>query len=134
MRIVILGCGRAGSQLASLLTTDGHEVTVLDVDGASFSRLPEKFGGQAIIGDGTDIETLRKIGIDKAQALVALTQNDNRNIMAAQIAKFIFKVPRVICRIYDPLRSELYDTLGIEAFSPTTMFAHHLRDKLSQEK
>ena len=130
MKIVIMGCGRVGAQLAGLLDTDGHEVTVLDTDAYSFRRLPPTFSGTALAGNGTDEETLKKAGIEEADAFVALTQGDNRNVMAAQIAKHIFNVPKVICRIYDPLRQELYNTLGIEAFSPTTIFAQILKEKL----
>ena len=130
MKVVIMGCGRVGAQLATLLDAEGHLVTVLDTDTYSFRRLPSIFSGTALLGDGTDEESLKKAGIEEADAFVAITQGDNRNIMAAQIAKHIFNVPKVICRIYDPLRRELYNTLGIEAFSPTTIFAQMLKEKL----
>lgn len=129
-KVIIMGCGRVGAQLAQLLDADGHKVTVLDIDAHSFRRLPPKFGGTALLGNGIDVEALKKAGIEKADVFVALTQGDNRNVMAAQIAKRIFEVPRVICRIYDPLRQELYDTLGLEAFSPTTIFAQLIREKI----
>jgi trk system potassium uptake protein TrkA len=130
MKVVIMGCGRLGAQLASLLDSDGHSVTILDTDAYSFQRLPHTFGGTALVGNGLNEEVLKKAGIEEADAFVAVTQGDNRNVMASQIAKHIFNVPRVICRIYDPLRQELYSTLGIEAFSPTTIFAQILREKL----
>jgi len=130
MKVVIMGCGRVGAQLATLLDAEGHLVTVLDTDTYSFRRLPSIFSGTALLGDGTDEESLKKAGIEEADAFVAVTQGDNRNVMAAQIAKHIFNVPKVICRIYDPLRRELYNTLGIEAFSPTTIFAQMLKEKL----
>ena len=130
MKIIIMGCGRVGAQLASLLDAEGHQVTVLDIDAHSFRRLPPSFGGTALVGDGTDEEMLRKAGIAEAEAFVAVTQGDNRNVMGAQIAKNIFNVPRVICRIYDPLRKDVYEALGLEAVSPTTVFAQLLRDKL----
>ena len=125
-----MGCGRVGAQLASLLDTEGHEITILDIDSRSFQRLPPTFGGVALLGDGTDQESLIKAGIEEANAFVAVTQGDNRNVMAAQIARHIFHIPRVLCRIYDPLRRDLYADLGLEAFSPTTIFAHLVRDKL----
>ncbi len=81
-------------------------------------------------GTELDESVLKRAGIGEADAFIALTQGDNRNVMAAQIAKHIFNVPRVICRIYDPLRQELYSTLGIETFSPTKIFAEMLREKL----
>ena len=130
MKVVIMGCGRVGSQLAGLLAADGHTVTVLDSDAYSFRRLPPDFNGTALVGNGLDEEVLKKAGIEEADAFVAVTQGDNRNVMAAQIAKHIFNVPRVICRIYDPLRQELYNSLGLEAISPTTIFAQILKEKL----
>jgi trk system potassium uptake protein TrkA len=130
MKVVIMGCGRVGAQLAGLLDSNGHLVTILDTDDYSFRRLPPTFKGTALVGNGLSEEVLKKAGIEEADAFVAVTQGDNRNVMASQIAKHIFNVPRVICRIYDPLRQELYSTLGLEAFSPTTIFAQILREKL----
>jgi trk system potassium uptake protein TrkA len=130
MNVVIMGCGRVGARLAGLLDADGHSVTVLDTDAYSFRRLPANFGGTALIGNGLDQEVLKRAGIEKADAFVAVTQGDNRNVMAAQIAKHIFNVPKVTCRIYDPLRRDLYQTLGLEAISPTTVFAQMLKEKL----
>ena len=132
MKIVIMGCGRVGAQIARLLEQDGHEITVLDTDAYSFQRLPHDFGGTALLGNGMDEEVLRRAGIEEADVFVAMTQGDNRNVMAAQIAKHIFNVPRVISRIYDPLRQEMYDTLGIEAFSPTTIFAELVKEKIER--
>lgn len=130
MNVVIMGCGRVGAQLASLLDADGHKVTVLDVDAHSFRRLPPSFGGTALVGNGTNEDVLKKAGIGEAEAFVAVTQGDNRNVMAAQIARNIFSVPKVLCRVYDPLRKDIYEALGIDAVSPTTVFAQLLRDKL----
>ncbi len=130
MKVVIMGCGRVGAQLAALLDAEGHTVTVLDTDAYSFRRLSPDFGGTALVGNGLDQEALKRAGIEEADAFVVVTQGDNRNVMAAQIAKHIFNVPRVICRIYDPLRQELYQTLGLEAISPTTVFAQLLKEKL----
>ncbi len=130
MKVVIMGSGRVGAQLAELLDAEGHQVTVLDNDAHSFRRLPPNFGGTALVGNGLDQEALKRAGIEEADVFVAVTQGDNRNVMAAQIAKHIFNVSRVICRIYDPLRQELYQILGLEAISPTTVFAQLLKDKL----
>ena len=130
MKVVIMGCGRVGAQLAGLLDADGHSVTVVDNNSYSFRRLPPDFKGTALFGNGIDQEVLRRAGIEEADAFVVVTQGDNRNVMAAQIAKHVFNVPRVICRIYDPLRQELYNTLGLEAISPTTVFARILKEKL----
>lgn len=130
MKVVIMGCGRVGAQLAALLDSEEHQVTILDVNSGSFRRLIPTFKGTALLGDGTDEDSLRKAGIEEADAFVAVTQGDNRNVMAAQIAKHIFNVPKVICRIYDPLREELYQTLGLDAVSPTMVLAQLLREKL----
>ena len=125
-----MGCGRVGAQLSALLDSEGHQVTILDINPRSFNRLVPAFKGNALLGDGTDEDSLRKAGIAEADIFIALTQEDNRNIMAAQIAKHIFNVPRVICRVYEPLREELYQTLGLEALSPTNVFAQLLKEKL----
>jgi len=130
MNVIIMGCGRVGAQLASILDNEKHKITVLDINGHSFRRLPPNFSGTALLGDGTDQETLKKAGIEEADAFVAVTEGDNRNVMAAQIAKHIFRVPKVICRIYDPLRKDVYESIGIETISPTTVFAQLLKEKL----
>ena len=130
MKVVIMGSGRVGAQLAGLLDAGGHQVTILDNEAYSFRRLPHDFGGTAIVGNGLDQEVLKRAGIEDADAFMAVTQGDNRNVMAAQIAKHIFNVPKVVCRIYDPLRQELYSSLGLEAISPTAVFAGMLKEKL----
>jgi trk system potassium uptake protein len=137
MKVLIMGCGRVGAWLARSLDAGGHEVTVLDTDAYSFRRLRfpglvDEFKGTALVGNGTDQEVLEKAGIKHTDIFVALTDGDNRNIMACQIAKHIFKVPRVICRIYDPLRQELYSNLQIEAFSPTTILANILKETIEK--
>jgi trk system potassium uptake protein TrkA len=134
MKVVIMGCGRVGARLAGLLDIEGQTVSILDLDEYSFRRLPPEFGGNALVGDGTDEEALKKAGIEEADVFIALTQGDNRNIMASQIAKHIFNVPRVICRTYDPLRRELFSSLGIETFSPTVIFAQMLKEQLAKGK
>ena len=130
MKIVIMGCGRVGARLASLMDQEGHEVTVLDNDTYSFRRLPPSFGGTALFGNGIDEEAQKRAGIEEADMFVALTQGDNRNVMSCQIAKHIFNVPRVLCRIYDPLREEMYSALGLETISPTKVFAQLLKEQI----
>ena len=134
MKVVIMGCGRVAARLATLLDTEGHSVTILDTDAYSFRRLPLTFEGTALLGSGTSEDMLKRAGIEEADVFVALTQGDNRNIMAAQIAKHTFNVPRAVCRVYDPLRSELYRTLGLETISPTTVFAQMLKKKLETKE
>ncbi|HWO93145.1 MAG TPA: TrkA family potassium uptake protein [Dehalococcoidia bacterium] len=130
MRVLIMGCGRVGALLASMLDESGHEVTVLDMDEQAFRRLKPGFKGTRMTGNGIDEDVLRRADIENVDAFLALTQGDNRNIMSAQIAKHIFRVPRVICRIYDPQRDSIFRELGIETISPTTVGARILEQQL----
>ncbi len=119
MKIVIVGCGRVGASAADLYDRAGHEVIVLDSVTAAFDRLPSTFGGQAIRGDGTDEDVLLKAGAAGADVFLALTEGDNRNVMAAQLAAEALGVPRVIAKINDPLRAEAYGELGIATLCRT---------------
>lgn len=130
MRVVIMGCGRVGSSLAAQLSEDGHDVTVLDIRAEAFRRLPADFKGKRHIGNGIDQDVLARIGVEEADAFIAVTQGDNRNVMATQMAKHIFGVPRTLCRIYDPIREEIYRGLGLETVSPTIVGAALLKDTL----
>jgi trk/ktr system potassium uptake protein len=130
MRLLILGCGRVGATLANIMNKDGHEVTVIDLNSDAFDRLGSDFEGTTIIGDGMDEDVLVRAGIEDAQAFAAVTNGDNRNIMAAQIAKHTFGVPKVICRIYDPIRQETYNALGLESISPTVVGAKLIKTAL----
>src|SRR5579862_1276210 len=121
--IIILGCGRVGASLATMLRKDGHRVSIIDSNPDSFARLGPEYDGETVIGDGTDEDILRRAGLHDADAFAAVTNGDNRNIMAAQIAKYIFEVPKVMCRIYDPMRQETYNALGLESISPTIVGA-----------
>jgi trk system potassium uptake protein TrkA len=123
VKVVIMGCGRVGAQTAANLDSAGHEVTVVDTDSRSFRRLPAKFGGETVVGTGIDEDVLRRAGIEDADAFVAVTNGDNRNIMASQVARLVFNVPQVICRIYDPVRAETYGRLGLTTVSPTITIA-----------
>lgn len=113
MKIVIVGCGRVGASAADLYDRSGHEVIVLDSTTAAFDRLPSTFGGTAIRGDGTDEDVLRRAGAESADVFLALTEGDNRNVMAAQLAAEVLGARRVIAKINDPLRSTAYAELGI---------------------
>ena len=113
MKIVIVGCGRVGASAADLYDRSGHEVIVLDSFTAAFDRLPTSFGGTAIRGDGTDEDVLRRAGAEGADVFLALTEGDNRNVMAAQLAAEVLSARRVIAKINDPLRSAAYAELGI---------------------
>jgi trk system potassium uptake protein TrkA len=116
-----------------MLNGDGHEVTVLDTRADAFRRLPSGFKGKKHIGNGIDQDVLARIGVGEADAFIAVTQGDNRNVMATQMAKHIFGVPRTLCRIYDPIREEMYRELGLETISPTIVGATLLRDTLYGE-
>ena len=107
-----MGCGRLGAQLATLLEVDGHEISILDVDKLAFEHLPNSFKGHKVLGDGTDQDTLRRAGADHADAFVSATRGDNRNALAAQVAKHVFHIDRVGSVIFDPIREEVYKGLG----------------------
>ncbi len=130
MKVIIMGCSRVGAQLAATLDAEGHSVTVMDVDPYSFRKLPSSFKGVALAGNGLAEDSLKKAGIEDADVFVAVTQGDNRNVMACQIAKHIYHVPKVVSRIYDPIREEMYRNLGLETVSPTTVVAELLKKKI----
>ncbi len=130
MNIVIMGCGRVGAMLAELLDSDGHKVTILDIEPYNLRKLSSSFSGTALVGNGLEEDSLKKAGIEQADVFVSATQGDNRNVMACQLAKHIYEVPRVVSRIYDPIREEMYRNLGIESVSPTKVVAELLRDKV----
>lgn len=113
MKIVIVGCGRVGASAAELWDAAGHQVVILDIVTRAFERLPSSFSGTAIRGDGTDEDVLRRAGADGADVFIALTEGDNRNVMAAQVAAEAFGVQQVIAKINDPLRATAYAEIGI---------------------
>jgi trk system potassium uptake protein TrkA len=127
MNIIILGCGRVGSTLAKELSLAGHSVSIIDLTSDAFRRLGSKFKGQKIVGTGLDADTLEKAGIRNADVFFAVTQGDNSNIMAAQIAKEVYNIPKVLARIYDPVRSQAYGEMGIITLCTTTLAAGYLR-------
>ncbi len=128
MRIIILGCGRVGVHLAQSLDRAGHDVTIVDRNRDSFNKLGSNYGGKMILGTGIDEDVLRKAGIEKADAFVAVTNGDNTNAMAAQIAKHVFHVPQVVARLYDPVREETYRLLGLDTVCSTVMGADKIRE------
>jgi trk system potassium uptake protein len=134
MKIVILGSGRVGSTLATLLDQAGHDVSIIDFSNEAFQRLSPDFRGETILGNGVDEEVLIRAGIREADAFAAVTNGDNRNIMASQIAKDIFNVKKVVCRIYDPIREETYHELGLETISPTKVGAQMFFDAIVAQK
>ncbi len=134
MKIVILGCGRVGAALATMMDHAGHEVSIIDSSSDAFQRLEQNFRGETILGNGIDGEVLVRAGIKAADAFAAVTNGDNRNIMASQIAKEIFKVKKVVCRIYDPIRQSTYTELGLESISPTIVGAELLFGAITGNK
>ncbi len=123
LKVVILGCGRVGSTLAKQLALDGHTVAVIDLTKDSFRRLGPKFRGQRVVGTGLDRDTLEKAGIASADIFFAVTQGDNTNIMAAQVAMEVYRIPKVLARIYDPIRAQAYREMGIITLCTTTLAA-----------
>src|SRR5208282_2853742 len=130
MKYIIVGCGRVGSTLAKLLVAEKNDVTVVDENPAAFKRLGNRFAGQVEVGTGIDYDVLKRAGAESADGFIAVTDGDNRNVMAALIAQRMFGIPKIVARIYDPPRGQLYRELGIETFSPTTLGAQIIRDVL----
>jgi trk system potassium uptake protein TrkA len=130
MKVIIAGCGRVGAQLADMLSFDGHEVTVLDNDPASFQRLSKFFSGSVIEGYAFDEEALERAGINEAQAYAAVTNFDNTNLMAAEVAEHVFHVPRVVARLYNPDKEETYQALGLDYVCGTKLMAQTLMEKI----
>jgi trk system potassium uptake protein TrkA len=126
-KVVIMGCGRVGAALAADLDADGHQVLVLDTDPAAFRFLPEGFRGTTVVGNGIDLDVLRRLGIEGMDVFVSATRGDNRNVMAAQIAKHIFGVPVVASRVFDPIREEMYRNMGLRTINPTRVQARRLK-------
>jgi trk system potassium uptake protein TrkA len=132
-RCVILGCGRQGARLAQLLEAEQYHVCIIDRLPAAFSRLHD-FQGERLLGNGTDEDVLKRAGVEDAYAFAAVTNGDNTNLMAAQIARVIFEVPRVVCRVYDPARAGIYHDLGLETVSATTVGARMIRNLIIPPK
>jgi trk system potassium uptake protein TrkA len=131
MKVVIMGCGRVGEQLARLMSEEGHRVAVIDYDANALARLGTDFKGERVRGVGFDREVLMRAGIEQADAFAATSASDNANIVAARIARNIFHVPRVVARLFDPRRAEIYQRLGIFTISSTTWGAERIREIFS---
>lgn len=140
VKVVIVGCGRIGSRLAVQLADEKHEVTVVDRNPNAFVTaqnrgvIPPDFPGRLLVGDGTDTDVLRRAGLEDSQWFAALTEGDNRNIMSAQIAKVVFQVPVVVCRIADPIREEAYRKIGLQVFCPTILGVQVVKSMLGEEE
>lgn len=134
MYVIIVGCGRVGSELAKLLSNEGHNIVVIDKSRQAFDRLGDTFNGLTMVGSGFNLRLLRQAGIEKADAFCAVTNGDNTNLISAQVAKKIFKVPKVLARVYDPQRAHIYSALGLDIISGTILFAAMLRDKIIESR
>lgn len=133
MNVVVMGCGRVGSMLATMLSEEGHDVRVIDQNSEALHRLGSDFRGETVVGTAIDEDVLKQAGIEQADAFAAVTQDDNSNIMAAQVAKEIFGVQKVICRIYDPAREATYHDLGLDTICPTRLAAEEITALLGKE-
>jgi trk system potassium uptake protein len=130
VKILVLGCGRVGSTISYTMSEAGHDVTIIDQYPDSFKRLPRDYKGKTLVGNGIDEDVLRKANIEQSDAFVAVTNGDNRNIMSVQIAKVRFKVPKVIARIYDPIRAEVYSEMGIDTICTTSVASGIMQDMI----
>ncbi len=131
MKVIIMGCGRVGEQVSHLLDEEGYEVVVIDKEAQPLARLGGGFRGRKIRGIGFDRDVLLEAGIETADAFAATSSSDNANIISARIARNIFAVPRVVARLYDPRRAEIYRRLGLVTISSTAWGAERLRELLT---
>jgi len=133
MHVVVVGCGRVGSGLALSLTAEGHTVSLLDRNQTAFRRLPPEWDGRRIVGSGFDRDDLERAGAIGADALAAVTSGDNTNILTVRIARETYHIPRVVARIYDPRRAEIYQRLGIPTVATVTWTIDQVRRRLLPE-
>jgi trk system potassium uptake protein len=133
MHAIIGGCGRVGAQLAERLSSEGHDVVVVDQNAQAFERLGTGFNGDTLLGDFTDRETLVRAGIQRAEAVVAVTSFDNVNLMAVQIAQILFSVPRTVARLFNPAREESYRKMGVHYVSGTRLVAKAILNEIRDE-
>ena len=130
MNIIVLGCGRMGSELAKALSFRRHAVTVVDVDPAAFERLGGKFPGRTVTGNAIDRKTLVAAGVERADGVAAVTATDEANEACARLALQTFRVPKVVARLYDPVNADVYRRLGVQTVTPVTWAVHRLADLL----
>lgn len=123
MNVIIVGCGRVGASLGTLLSGDDNDVTLIDVDEAAFGRLGSEYQGRTVVGQGFDEETLQLAGIDSCEAFAAVTSEDNVNLMASEVARRLYRVPHVITRLIDPDRLAVYKQLGLDYICDTELVA-----------
>lgn len=132
--VIIIGCGRLGSRIANTMSDSGTDVLVIDSDKDSFRKLLPSFGGLTLVGDATDLDVLHEARIENATVILAVTNNDNTNIMVAQIAKEYFNIQRVIARLYDPDRECVYREFGINTICPAILSANEITKLLGETR
>ena len=130
--IVIMGCGRLGANLADYLYEQGHEVIVVDSDEDAFRKLSASYGGLTFISDATELETFDKLEIDEQTTMIVVTDSDNTNILISQVAREVYHVKTIICRLYDPQRECVYDEFHIDTICPTYLSVHRIEDILKE--
>lgn len=134
MKVIIMGCGRVGEQVSQLMASEGHNVSVIDYDADALARLGPNFKGRRIKGVGFDRDVLIEAGIKDADAFAATSSSDTANIIAARIARNVFYVPRVIARLYDPRKAEIYQRLGLTTISSTTWGAERIHELMTHSE
>jgi K+ transport systems, NAD-binding component len=127
MQIIVVGCGKVGSRFAQLMSEEGHDIVVVDNDSENFRLLDSNFKGLTVLGVPIDEDVLKQAGIESADGLAAVTPDDNINMMACQIAKEIFNVPRIFARIQDPVREQVFYQFGVHTVCPTNMTVQEFR-------
>jgi trk system potassium uptake protein TrkA len=130
MKIIVVGCGRVGAHLAKTLVQRSHSVTVVDKDPDAFERLGVSFVGQTVKGVGFDRDVLLEAGIERTDGLAAVTNSDEVNVVAAQVARNVFHVPRVVARLYDPRQAEIYNRLGLHTVAPNSWGVQRIAESL----
>ncbi len=130
MKFIVVGCGRMGSGLARALIQRGHGVAAVDKDPASLARLGKAFAGATVVGIGFDRDVLLQAGIERADGLAAVTSSDEANVVIARLASQVFRVPRVVARLYDPSRAEIYRRLGVQTITPVLWGINRVADLL----
>src|SRR5437899_2193524 len=134
MHVIVVGCGRVGSELGTRLARDGHSVAIIDKQRRAFRRLPDDWSGRKVVGYGFDRDHLAEAGVDEAGALAAVTSGDNSNILTARIARETFQIPNVVARIYDPRRAVIYQRLGIPTVATVTWTSDQVMRRLFPEQ
>jgi len=134
MHIIVVGCGKVGAKFSQVMSQDGHDIVVIDNDSKNFDSLDSSFSGLTVLGVPIDEDVLKMAGIETADCLVAVTSDDNINMMACQVAKEIFKVPLVFARIQDPVREEVFFQFGVQTICPTNMAVDELKSLINGEQ